>query len=58
MRNVLEINRPDDEHVVIRVNGEEVACADHDSDGWAGMQAVVSTALGIAKATDMKVIER
>ena len=51
------IQRPDDESVVILVNGEVIAHANHDEDGWSGVAAVVNTALGIAKATDMKVLE-
>lgn len=58
MRPVIEIHRLDEEHVVIRVNGENVQYASHDDDGWAGMDAVVNTAKGIAKAIDAKVIER
>lgn len=41
---------PDDDHVSIEVNGEQVAAASHDEHGWSGMEAVVKTATAIAEA--------
>jgi hypothetical protein len=49
------INWLDDENVSIEVNGEEVACANHDEHGWSGMKAVIDTAQGIAEATGLDI---
>lgn len=40
----------DDEHLVITLGGEEVAAANHDEHGWAGMEAVQTTAEAVHKA--------
>lgn len=44
------IARPDDERLIVRVNGREVASANHDEHGWSGMDAVELTAVSIARA--------
>lgn len=54
--STIEIRRPDDEHVEILVDGELAAYASHDEEGWAGMQAVVNTTRGLAKALNVEVI--
>lgn len=46
----VKITRPNDEQLVVRVNGREVASANHDEHGWSGMDAVESTAVAIARA--------
>ncbi|MFY1595450.1 hypothetical protein [Micromonospora sp. WMMD737] len=46
----ITIERPDDEHIEIHVNGEVVASANHDEHGWSGMDAVERTALAVAGA--------
>lgn len=46
---------PDDEHVVIEVDGSEVASANHDEHGWSGMDAVVRTAVAVAEAAGLTV---
>lgn len=48
------IVRPDDDHVVVEVDGAEVASANHDEHGWSGMDAVVATALAVAKAVGLE----
>lgn len=39
-----------DEHLVITLGGQEVASASHDEHGWAGMEAVQTTAEAVYKA--------
>jgi phage pi2 protein 07 len=46
---------PDDEHVIIEINGEEVASANYDEHGWSGMDAVVKTATAVAKAAGLDI---
>lgn len=53
----IQIHRPDDETVEIYVGETEVAYANHDVHGWAGMNAVEETARRIANALGMEVIE-
>lgn len=53
----LEIGYPeDDEHVVIKVGGHEVARANHDEHGWEGMELSVSTAEAVHRAVLARVI--
>lgn len=46
----VEIQRPDDETVVVLVDGEHLTTATHDELGWAGMEAVSDTACAVARA--------
>lgn len=48
--SVVTIERPDDEHIEVHVNGQVVATANYDEHGWSGMDAVVKTALAVARA--------
>lgn len=49
-RPTVAIERPDDETIEIRINGDVVASANHDEHGWSGMDAVEATALAVARA--------
>lgn len=49
------ISAPDDEHVVIEVDGAEVVSANHDAHGWSGMDAVVRAAVAVAEAAGLTV---
>jgi hypothetical protein len=49
----ITIERPDDEHIEIYVNGVVVATADHDEHGWDGMDAVERTAVAIRRALSL-----
>lgn len=41
----LDVGCPeDDEHLVVKLGGREVASANHDEHGWSGMEAVQRTA--------------
>lgn len=51
------IVRPDDEHLVVEVDGVEVASANYDAHGWSGMEAVEKTALAVAKAVGVETAE-
>jgi hypothetical protein len=46
----LEIRQPDDEHLEVWIGGQEVASANHDTHGWAGMEAVQTTAENVHRA--------
>ncbi|MBQ1061317.1 hypothetical protein [Micromonospora sp. C41] len=52
----ITIERPDDEHIEIHVNGEVIASANHDEHGWSGMDAVERTALAVARACRVRVV--
>jgi hypothetical protein len=56
-RPKLTINRPDDDHLVIEIDGKEIASANHDEHGWCGMDAVEQTALAVAKAAGLAIDE-
>jgi hypothetical protein len=56
VKAVVEIFRADDERVVVMVDGKEVAFANHDDDGWAGMENCVNTATAVAKALGAEVV--
>ncbi|MEV5819238.1 hypothetical protein AB0L22_08695 [Micromonospora haikouensis] len=47
---MVAVERPDDEHIEVHVNGQVVASANHDEHGWDGMDAVEKTALAVARA--------
>lgn len=49
-KHVLRISRPDEETLVITLDGKPFARANHDEDGWAGMERVETTARKAAKA--------
>jgi hypothetical protein len=46
----LEIERPDDETLTVKVDGELIAGANHDDHGWAGMDLLETTARNVHKA--------
>lgn len=53
--STVTINWLDDEAVAVEVDGAKVASASHDEHGWSGMQAVINTATGMAKALGVEV---
>jgi hypothetical protein len=46
----LEVERPDDETVIVKVGGQLVAGANHDDHGWAGMDLLETTARNVHRA--------
>lgn len=46
----LEVERPDDETLTVKVGGELIAGANHDDHGWAGMDLLETTARNVHKA--------
>ena len=46
----LEIERPDDETLIVKIGGRLVAGASHDDHGWAGMDLLETTARNVHKA--------
>lgn len=53
--STVTINWLDDEVVSIQVDGAEVASANHDEHGWAGMEAVINTSTAVARALGAEV---
>lgn len=51
----ITIVRPDDDHLSIEVNGEQVASANFDDHGRSGMDAVAWTATAIAEAAGIDI---
>lgn len=49
------IYRPDDESMTVFLNGKEVGSANHDSDGWKGMETVEEIVTEIAKVLGLPV---
>lgn len=57
MPHKMTINRPDEESIEILIDGEVVGGANHDTDGWSGMERVEKMAMRIAKKLGMEVDE-
>lgn len=53
----VSIERPGDETVEIRINGEVVASGNHDDHGWSGMDAIEKTALAVTRAATKTIHE-
>lgn len=51
------IVHPDDDHLSVEVNGEEIAAVNFDDHGWSGMDAVEKTARAIAVAAGADISE-
>ena len=49
------LRRPDDETLIILLNGREVGSANHDSDGWQGMESLEELVKGIAGVLNIPV---
>lgn len=45
----IQVKTIDDENIEILVDGEVICYADHDEDGWAGMEKVENLARDMAK---------
>lgn len=56
MKPVFMIRRPDEEHMRFYVNGVQVGEANHDNDGWAGMDTASSLFERIAEELGVEVI--
>jgi hypothetical protein len=54
---VMTLNQPDEEHLTILIDGEEVGSFDHDSHGWAGIEAGANLAMSIAKKLGLEIEE-
>jgi hypothetical protein len=50
----INLNRPDDEHLQVQVNGHT---ASHEAHGWAGMEAVETVVNKIAAAAGVTITE-
>jgi hypothetical protein len=55
--NKFVLKREDEEHVEVLLNGVEVASANHDEDGWGGMEVVVNLVHAIAGVLGIPVEE-
>lgn len=47
----------DDEHVEYSLNGEVLITANHDDDGWEGMERIEGLINSIAQLLDVEVVE-
>ena len=56
MKNFV-ITRQDEENIEITLNGKFVASANHDSDGWAGMETLEDAVKRIGEILNIPVIE-
>ena len=50
----VQIKQIDDEQIEVLVDGEYIGFANHDEDGWAGMDKVEKIAEALAKALGAK----
>lgn len=57
MQHKMTIHRRDEEHVEILIDGESLGSANHDNEGWAGMETVESLAVNIADKLGMEIVE-
>ena len=46
----LKFDRPDDDTLVVLLDGVEVASANHDEHGWSGIDLLEKAALTLGKA--------
>jgi hypothetical protein len=56
-RSTLGFKRTDDETVDVFVNGEDIGRLDHDSLGWAGMEAAEKLLTKMAKLMGAEIVE-
>lgn len=49
------IYRPDDETMEVHLNGQYVGSANHDSDGWAGMESLEDLVTNVAEVLNLPV---
>ena len=56
-KNQFILEREDEETLKVFLNGEEVGSANHDEDGWAGMESLESLVRGIAKVLRIPILE-
>lgn len=54
---VVEFRRPHDERIDLYVNGKQVASANHDEHGWAGVDAFEQMAMVLVKAFGGEIAE-
>jgi len=55
--NKFILRRDDDETLTILLDGEEVGSANHDEDGWKGMETVEDLVKAIGRVLDIPVEE-
>ncbi len=51
------IRRPDEEHMEVWLNGEQIGALNHDEHGWDGMRTAEALVLQIAAAVGVEVEE-
>ena len=54
--STLRFNHRDPEHFDISLDGKHLGSYNHDTDGWAGMEAIERLALNFAEAFDLEVV--
>ena len=53
----MKIIKEDDESVEIWIDGNFIMSANHDEDGWSGMEMLETTARNIAKQLNLNIVE-
>ncbi|MFA7290874.1 MAG: hypothetical protein WC023_01375 [Rhodocyclaceae bacterium] len=53
----ITLDRPDDEHLTILLDGEEVGRFNHDEHGWSGMESAEKLATRLAGKLGIEVEE-
>lgn len=56
-RSKFVLTRDDEESLTVVLNGTEVGSANHDEDGWAGMEAMETLVKAIAAVLNIPVEE-
>lgn len=51
-----ELRKEDDETLEVFLNGKEVGHANHDSDGWSGMESLESLVERVAEVLGLSVV--
>ena len=58
MKQKFVINHEDDENVTVFLNGKQVGSANHDEDGWSGIEKVEKIVKSIAGVLKIPVVEK
>jgi hypothetical protein len=57
MKHKFVLKRDDDENLTVLLNGTEVGSANHDEDGWGGMESMETLVKAIAAVLKIPVEE-
>jgi hypothetical protein len=54
-KNKITLDRRDEDNLVIKLNGKEIASFNHDEDGWAGMESAENLVVTLAERLNIPV---